>query len=67
MSDERKRDLGRRAAEHVFKVWSGDSEQQDVFAELIRNADLEEFRTRLLGEHKRRWRGRDEFDAAEDV
>jgi len=45
------------AVKQIFQI--PDSEWSDRLIELLRHADMESFRTKLLTEHKRRW---DDFD-----
>jgi len=60
MTDERQRDLGRRAANYLYRATRGDCEVLEIFVELIKDADLNVFKSRLLELHMRGWQ---EFDA----
>jgi hypothetical protein len=45
---EHQRELGRRAANHVFRTLVLDYEELEIFIELIREADLDAFRACLI-------------------
>jgi hypothetical protein len=53
MTEEHQLDLGRRAANYVFSSLATGYEVLEIFVELIREADLDAFRARLLENYTR--------------